>query len=280
MNKKIMFLPLLALVGSALASCGHEHTFSSDWESNESFHWHPATCEHKDEIANKGAHNDGDGDDYCDVCNRYIGPDMSKLGPDEFLGHKRATELEEGKDYYLGIYKKNYDEMWFINGEPHKDKNGEYPYYMSETQVVKEADFADVATVQIEYTNDEHTKFTIQIFKAGAQNDYKYISVYKAESSYENYVMSIHCATEPGESYINPVTGDEYETFYEFEWLDEYNYTFVKTAVIMVQDERLEEEEPAPKFLGTDDEFVSMDCGQSDKIGIDTYNLGYFYEVE
>ena len=58
----IMFSSLLALSVGSLIGCGskkceptpseepvpaHEHTFSSDWSSNATSHWHAATCEHK-----------------------------------------------------------------------------------------------------------------------------------------------------------------------------------------------------------------------------------------
>ncbi|MCM1335933.1 MAG: hypothetical protein NC237_12910, partial [Eubacterium sp.] len=39
----------------------HTHTFSSEWTSDDTNHWHAATCEHTDEIADQAAHvwNDG-----------------------------------------------------------------------------------------------------------------------------------------------------------------------------------------------------------------------------
>lgn len=34
----------------------HEHTYSSEWESDETYHWHKATCEHTSEITGKAVH--------------------------------------------------------------------------------------------------------------------------------------------------------------------------------------------------------------------------------
>ena len=34
----------------------HEHTFSEEWSSNETHHWHEATCEHTDEKKDYGEH--------------------------------------------------------------------------------------------------------------------------------------------------------------------------------------------------------------------------------
>lgn len=67
--KKAKLLTLL-LVLPLLGGCGepeHVHTFSSDWSSNETQHWHDATCGHdvKDALGN---HVDTDGNFVCDVC--------------------------------------------------------------------------------------------------------------------------------------------------------------------------------------------------------------------
>ena len=39
----------------------HTHTFSDEWTFDETYHWHAATCEHKDEISDKAAHKWDDG---------------------------------------------------------------------------------------------------------------------------------------------------------------------------------------------------------------------------
>ena len=39
----------------------HEHTYSADWKSDETSHWHPATCEHTSEASEKTAHTFGEG---------------------------------------------------------------------------------------------------------------------------------------------------------------------------------------------------------------------------
>ncbi len=35
----------------------HTHTFSKDWETDENYHWHAATCEHTEEKSDVAAHN-------------------------------------------------------------------------------------------------------------------------------------------------------------------------------------------------------------------------------
>lgn len=48
----------------------HVHTFdTANWSSDESYHWHAATCSHTTEMTDYAEHIDDDGDDLCDVCN-------------------------------------------------------------------------------------------------------------------------------------------------------------------------------------------------------------------
>lgn len=78
MKKNLLILLALLLVAvCALASCQKEceHTFSEEWYSDATSHWHPATCEHgeiKDSLAD---HVDADEDGKCDVCQNEIGHD-------------------------------------------------------------------------------------------------------------------------------------------------------------------------------------------------------------
>ncbi len=44
-----------------LTACGHEHTYAEGWSTSETEHWHAATCEHKDQVKDKGNHEFGGG---------------------------------------------------------------------------------------------------------------------------------------------------------------------------------------------------------------------------
>ena len=61
-TKKILFAFLFAFVGIILASCGHEHTYATEWSKDATHHWHAATCEHTEEVADKAEHawNEGE----------------------------------------------------------------------------------------------------------------------------------------------------------------------------------------------------------------------------
>ena len=38
----------------------HEHTFTTKWSSDDEYHWHASTCEHKEEVSEKSEHTYGD----------------------------------------------------------------------------------------------------------------------------------------------------------------------------------------------------------------------------
>ncbi len=64
MKKQIgIFTAILFAVSTLLMACKaevHTHTFSSKWTGDETNHWHPATCEHKDKVIDKAKHTFGD----------------------------------------------------------------------------------------------------------------------------------------------------------------------------------------------------------------------------
>ncbi len=74
MNKLTKLLSVFVLAGAigtgagALAGCAHKHTFSSEWKTDATQHWHEATCDHTDEKSDIGNHVDADNDGKCDVC--------------------------------------------------------------------------------------------------------------------------------------------------------------------------------------------------------------------
>ena len=59
-------LALVMAMASMLVACGHEHTFATEWKSDATNHWHAATCEHTDEVADKAAHTFSG--EKCTVC--------------------------------------------------------------------------------------------------------------------------------------------------------------------------------------------------------------------
>lgn len=51
----------------SFAGCAHTHTFATAWSSDESGHWHAATCAHTSERTDEGAHTYENG--KCTTCN-------------------------------------------------------------------------------------------------------------------------------------------------------------------------------------------------------------------
>ncbi len=80
MKKLCMLMAFLLAASTLLTAChngdtetgsangDHTHTFEEHWSTDENDHWHAASCEHTEEIADKAAHVDEDGNDVCDVC--------------------------------------------------------------------------------------------------------------------------------------------------------------------------------------------------------------------
>ncbi len=79
MKKAFCLLACLLLALAVMTGCqgtetpgkesgAHTHTFDPNWANDETDHWHPATCEHDEEISDKAPHADEDGNDVCDVC--------------------------------------------------------------------------------------------------------------------------------------------------------------------------------------------------------------------
>ena len=52
----------------------HEHTYADGWTSDETGHWHAATCAHTGEKSGFAAHTDGNDDGKCDVCGYQMEP--------------------------------------------------------------------------------------------------------------------------------------------------------------------------------------------------------------
>lgn len=73
---KKLLIVILSVIASAclfvgFAGCNdngqnHVHTYSTEWSFDETYHWHKATCDHKDEVSGKAEHTAVNG--KCPVC--------------------------------------------------------------------------------------------------------------------------------------------------------------------------------------------------------------------
>lgn len=111
MNKKTLLSTISAFaIVLALGSCGHEHTFASEWSKDETNHWHAATCEHKEEVSDKAAHSwdagqvtleateeaEGTKTYTCTVCEATKTEPIAKLEH----SHKFATEWSKDETHH------------------------------------------------------------------------------------------------------------------------------------------------------------------------------------
>ena len=124
MNKKAFKLAILpAAFTLLLAGCNntpaHEHTFACAWTSDAEYHWHAATCEHKDEVSGKEAHKFVKGETIaptqeakgytvytCSVCNYsknddytdYVDPYKTRIREKDFKVINLSYERQNGND--------------------------------------------------------------------------------------------------------------------------------------------------------------------------------------
>lgn len=80
----LVILPVAIGATACLVACGkddpetpaHTHTYNTAWEKDANYHWHKASCEHTDEVADKAAHAFSDEYEFnsskhwyeCSVC--------------------------------------------------------------------------------------------------------------------------------------------------------------------------------------------------------------------
>lgn len=85
MNKLTKLLSVFVIAGavgtgvSFAAGCGHKHSFSEDWTSDETTHWHAANCEHSDEKADVADHKDDDNNFLCDECGYDLATHVTRV---------------------------------------------------------------------------------------------------------------------------------------------------------------------------------------------------------
>lgn len=108
MKKRLCTLVTTFLVISAFfMSCGqspHEHSFATEWSTDAENHWHAATCEHSDQVSEKGAHTFGEWVETtenktreCSVCGYKEVSENCTHEFGEWVVTKGATEESEGE---------------------------------------------------------------------------------------------------------------------------------------------------------------------------------------
>ena len=101
----ILTAGILTLFAACNMDAPHEHTFSEDWTTDETYHWHAATCEHTDEVSEKAEHSFGEWtvttaatedvkgsrEKSCTVCGYKVTEEIAKLDHKHEVGTKHEA---------------------------------------------------------------------------------------------------------------------------------------------------------------------------------------------
>lgn len=205
MNKKLIIT--FILTSFALAGCSahppHEHTFSNEWEHNESCHYHPATCEHKEFTKDMMPHSYVEG--VCSVCG-YVDPNY-KPDPKPYVDK-----------YFLPSEYKQYYGDTLMNKTTYSYENNAKTY--TETRYIYAGDF---------------NFYTKEVSKYSYSDDYSTCELFKDEYIVDNaYELLISSKKYEYEFYSN---SSYKETRYDYD--DELEeYVFDKTIVKLYNDKK------------------------------------------
>ena len=94
------------VVRTATEVIDHTHTFSTDWTSDGTYHWHAATCEDTTEVSEKGEHTYTNGICVCGMREMVLIPAGTfQMGSTK--GNSNTTPVHEvtiTKSFYMGKY--------------------------------------------------------------------------------------------------------------------------------------------------------------------------------
>ena len=89
-----------------IAKFPHTHKYSEDWTSDETYHWHAATCEHTTEVSDKAEHSYTDGICECGMREMVLIPAGTfQMGSNAgYDANKPVHEVTITKSFYMGKY--------------------------------------------------------------------------------------------------------------------------------------------------------------------------------
>lgn len=141
--KSLVLMSLLLALVFGLCACKedpqpqeHVHTFSSEWTTNDTYHWHAATCEHTSEKADRAKHTwvstiiteathttAGERRVTCSVC----GLTKTEVIPAKTQIHSYAEEWTFDENYH-----------WHAATCEHKDAKGSFePHTWDSSEIIK-----------------------------------------------------------------------------------------------------------------------------------------------
>ena len=147
----VLFLLLALVLG--LSACkeepaqqGHVHTFSSEWTTNNTYHWHAATCEHTSEKGDKAKHTwvititteathttAGEKVTTCSVC----GLSKTEVIPAKTQVHSYATEWTHDETHH-----------WHATTCGHDAKGSYEPHTWDTSEVITPSSCTEEGTIR------------------------------------------------------------------------------------------------------------------------------------
>ena len=128
---------ILLAVSCFLVSC-HSHTFAESWTSDDSTHWHAATCKH-DLKKDEATHTVDKG--VCTVCGRNV------------VSGKWVVDIDEALVMYEEYLRENFDTL--VYGEKYADEEKESMIVQAMDDVKK-----NLATVSFTLYDDGESLFS------------------------------------------------------------------------------------------------------------------------
>lgn len=171
MTKKLKTASLLLLVLAIswcfmIACSQHSHTYSEEWEYNEQYHWHAATCEHTDKQGDKEEHT-FDQNDECTKCGYKKGTSLEKVlltvdaGAGGTIDGTRIStyEIEKGvklREFLAGISLTANDGFAFMD------------WYTGDSEVGSDAVIQSNVVVTAKYA----VNYTVSLYKQDIEGNY------------------------------------------------------------------------------------------------------------
>ncbi|MBQ3019473.1 MAG: hypothetical protein IJD77_02635 [Clostridia bacterium] len=205
----------------------HEHTFSESWSSNETHHWHTATCEHTDEKKDYDEHSwnageitttptesdEGAKTFTCTTCTKTKTETVPALGDSHVHEYSDTWSHNDTHHWYSAVCehtteKKNYGEHTWNNGvittEPTTSSTGVKTFTCQSCGKTKTADVPKL--------EEEHS----HVFNQQNTNE-KYISSAATCTEKAKYFYSCSCGLKGTETFeYGEAAGHQYSSAWSY----------------------------------------------------------------
>ena len=190
---------------------GHTHTYSSDWSYDEEYHWHQATCEHKDKVSEKAKHSfvmreieptyeaDGVKTYTCSVC----GYSYSEKGKNKLEHNYSSSYSHDNDHHWRACTDEGYEDLYIDYGEHSFSDTRVEPTYDTKGSVTHTCSCGYSYTEELDvlthhYSDDWSTDGTYH-WHACTDEGYEDLYTEKARHTYSDYVYKTYPTdTTPG----------------------------------------------------------------------------------